>query len=101
MKRIIDGKRYDTQTATAIASDQGGGGKTDFSHWHETLYRTQNGAWFIHGQGGAMSRWSEPAYPNGRQGGEGILPLTDELAQEWLTVHANQLVESFFDVTDA
>ncbi|MCP3868865.1 MAG: hypothetical protein GY703_12370 [Gammaproteobacteria bacterium] len=39
MKKIIDGKLYDTETAAAITCNK---------HKDETLYKTQKGAWFTY-----------------------------------------------------
>ncbi len=46
MKKIINGRRYDTATAQEVASDSYGI-PGNFEHWTETLYRTQAGAWFL------------------------------------------------------
>ncbi len=59
MKKIIDGKVYNTETAERIANE--GKSLHNFYSTSEALYRTKNGAWFIHGKssaGGAYSRWS-------------------------------------------
>jgi hypothetical protein len=86
MKAIINGKRYDTATAAEIASWGNGLGSSDFKNCDETLYRTKKGAWFLHGDGGAMTRWAR-AVSNGHTGGEGIQPLTPDEARGWLERH--------------
>ncbi len=103
MRKIIDGKRYDTETAQRIASAESSCNPTDFGYWEETLYRTGKGAYFIHGEGGAMSRWSEPVGSNGRGGGEGIMVLSDAEAREWCEsneIDADVIAEHFY-VEDA
>ena len=48
--------------------------------WHDTaLYRSPKGQFFVAGEGGAMSMWSEPVGNNGRGGGSGIR-LVDDLS---------------------
>ena len=41
MKQVIDGKRYDTETAERVAYDDNSLPVNDFNNWDETLYRTK------------------------------------------------------------
>ena len=77
MKKIINGKRYDTKTATEIASAWNGCSRSDFNFLLETLYRTDGGAWFLAGEGGALTKYAE-VLEGGRShcGGKDIVPLT-------------------------
>jgi len=86
MKAIIDGLRYDTDTAEEIAVHSNGLGPSDFHYLLETLYRTPNGRWFVHGEGGARTRYACPA-GDGRTRGRDIRPLRREEAMEWLEAH--------------
>ena len=82
MKRIIQGKVYDTDTATRIGSLVHSH-RGDF-HFEDTdLYKTQKGAWFICGEGGPYSRWSRPCGSNGMSGGHGIQAMTTAEALAW------------------
>jgi hypothetical protein len=84
MKKIIDGKRYDTETAQELAAWSNDYSCRDF-HWCcETLYKTRKGAYFVHGEGGAMSPWSRSCGDNSWSGGEGTDLLTAEDARLWL-----------------
>jgi len=84
MIRIIDGKRYNTKTATMVAGDSFGYAG-DFREYCEVLYRTEKGVWFLHGQGGPMTRWGQgDVAQEGRCGGEGIEVMTDDEARAWL-----------------
>jgi hypothetical protein len=97
MKAIIDGKRYDTETAECVASWSNGLGPRDFKHCDEGLYRTKAGSWFLRGSGGPLSSWSKPYGNNGSQGGEGIRPLGADEALEWLERHGeNDAIEEHF-----
>jgi len=103
MKKIIARKRYDTTTATLIAEWRNGLGGGDFRNCAEDLYRTAGGAFFIHGDGGAMTRWSR-AVGDMTGGGEGIEPLTEGEALEWCEEHGrNDVIEAHFGslLTDA
>ena len=83
MKKIINGKLYDTETATRIASKSHGQGRRDFSYYEETLYRKRTGEYFLYGEGGPMSRYSVSRGLNEWSGGEKIIPLNFEKAREW------------------
>ena len=84
MKKVIDGKIYNTETAILIAENKDRGfSKSDFQ-WEETsLYKTKKGNVFLAGKGGPMSRWAESVGSNGRCGGHGIEVLTPAEALEW------------------
>lgn len=86
MKVIIEGRRYDTEAPKTklIAKDSSIEGPSDFRYWEEALYRTGNGNWFLAGEGGAMTHWSQSAGGSSRCGGSGIRPLSSEQAREWL-----------------
>ena len=83
MKRIVEGKVYDTETAEEIATYEPFSDRTKFQWWSETLYRTKKGRYFKYGIGGPMSKYAE-TFPGGATGGEVIVPLTDKEAFEWL-----------------
>lgn len=83
MKKIIKGKLYDTETAKEIASTYHGEGPRDFRHYSEELYRKRTGEYFLHGEGGPMSKYAESVGQNSWSGGEDIRPLTLQEAMEW------------------
>jgi hypothetical protein len=98
MKKVVGGKVYNTETAEEIAEWSNSYYPNDFKYCQETLYRTKNGAWFILGEGGAMSKYSQQC-GNAYGGGSDIRPLTPEEAQEWLELHdlVDELEEHFAD----
>ena len=105
MKKVIDGKVYDTKKADEIASWNNGCSWNDFRHAGEKLYRTAKGNWFVHGEGGPMSEWAE-SLEGGRtlSDGEGINALTPEEACEWLERHNEaDLIQRWFptSITEA
>lgn len=81
--KIIDGKRYNIETSTLIAKWGNGYGMSDFHYVHEDLYRTQKGAWFLVGEGGALSSYAE-SYGRSTCGGSNWSVLSDDEAFEWL-----------------
>lgn len=86
MKKIIDGKRYDTETAREIGSDEFPGSRTDFHYWCETLYQKKTGEFFIFGEGHGLSRYAE-RYVDGWGWGEKIIPISYDEAREWVEKH--------------
>ena len=96
MRKIINGKAYDTDTAERIVNWDNGYYTNDFHYCSETLYRKRTGEFFIHGGGGALSSWSESVGQNTWQGGTGIRPLTLAEAKEWVEARANDQYEEVF-----
>lgn len=104
MKAIINGKRYDTEKAILIAETDNIDGNTsrrDFRFWEAGLYKTpRSGAYFLAGQGGAMSIFSRSAGQNSWSGGSGIIPFESrkaafDWAQENLA-HKPDVIEAEF-----
>jgi len=83
MKKIIDGAKYDTETAKVMGEWDNRCSRRDFQWCEETLYRTKAGKYFLHGRGGPMSKYTKSAGNNSWSGDERILPMTREAAQEW------------------
>jgi len=88
MKKVINGKVYNTETATQIANWDNGIYGSDFHACEETLYVTSKGAYFVHGDGGPATRWARPVGSNGRCGGSGIEVLSQREALQWCENHA-------------
>lgn len=69
MIQVIDGKRYNTDTAERVFCDWNGLSQSDFRYASKDLYRTKTGVWFFHVKGGPRSiysegnSWSESLYP--------------------------------------
>ena len=89
MKKYIDGKCYDTETAKYIGSDSYAY-PGDYNYWEEKLYRKKTGEYFLHGEGGANTRYSVSIDQNSWTGGEKIIPLTKEEAREWAEEHLSE-----------
>lgn len=83
MKKIINGKRYDTETAEEIGFWRTDRSVTDFSYCEETLYRKRTGEFFLYGEGGPSSPYSHAAYDM-MGSGEAIVPLTEDEAKTWV-----------------
>ena len=85
MKKIINGRIYDTNTAKELGRDDQTYG--NFSDWEETLYRKSTGEYFLHGEGGPQTKYAQQVGENSWTGGEKIIPLSIESAQKWAEEH--------------
>nr|WP_300880183.1 hypothetical protein [uncultured Acetatifactor sp.] len=88
MKKIINNKLYDTDTATYIDNYEYGN-SGDFSHVRETLYQKKTGEFFLHGEGGPKSKYAECRGDRSWSGGEDIIPECDFDVKEWVAVHCD------------
>jgi hypothetical protein len=101
MTHIIDGKRYNTATATRIGSrSQCHGSFTDFD---EDLYRTPKGSFFLVGEGGPMTKYAHSCGQNSWSGGSGVNILSETEALAWCEKAdvKPEIIEKYFTVVDA
>ena len=102
MKKIIDGKLYNTKTAIEIA-EESFSYPGDFHHTFQTLYKTKKGVYFFHGGGGPLTEWAESLGNNSTGGSENIwIPEENEM-KNWLSQNdINKMIELFpDDIEDA
>ena len=86
MKKIINGKRYDTETATLVTEWESGY-PSDLGYVCEELYKKRTGEYFIFGHGGAASKYATSAGNNSWSGGSAIIPLSYDAARQWAEGH--------------
>ena len=101
MKKIINGRLYDTETAKELGNDSYSN-RRDFHYWSETLFQKRTGEFFIYGEGGPASKYAESVGMNEWTGGERIIPLNYEKAQEWAEKHldADEYIAIFGEPED-
>jgi hypothetical protein len=88
MKKIINGKVYDTETAQEVGTWSNNlSNRRDFGWCSETLYRKKTGEFFLFGEGGPMSRYAESCGNNTWSSGAAITPLTYPAAMQWAEEH--------------
>lgn len=87
MIKVIDGKRYNTNTAEEVYSYYTGQ-YGDFDYRERTLYRTKAGAWFMYHAGGALTDMAIVTSGNDRTGSTCIEPVTDDEAYAFLERHS-------------
>ena len=99
MKKIINGKVYDTETAKRLAFATATCSCTDFGYWEEELYRKKTGEYFLYGEGGPMTKYARVIDTNNWAGGWEIVPMTYKMAQEWAEEHleAEEFIKLFGD----
>ena len=86
MKRVINGKLYNTDTAVELACYEANA--TDsLNYITERLYRKRTGEYFIHGEGGARTRYAAATSDGWNRGGEAIFPLSVDEARAWAEEH--------------
>lgn len=83
MKKTINGKTYNTDTAQWVGSWSNNCYANDLDFESATLYCTKKGAFFLHREGGAASSLRAPSALGGFCGGQKIVPLTREDAFKW------------------
>jgi hypothetical protein len=81
MKKVINGKMYDTETARKLAANSFGN-CNDFNHWKERLYLKKTGEYFLYCHGGPLSKHATNT-GDGMGWGEEIKPLSIEAAKAW------------------
>lgn len=101
MKRIIEGKVYDTTTAELIATADLLYYSSDFRFEDTSLYLTKKGSYFIAGEGGPLSEWSV-SKNGGNSGGSGIKIKTMAEALEWAEKNniSAEIIESYFLISE-
>lgn len=81
MKKIINGKLYDTDTAKELGCWDNG--DTGFTSVTETLFRKRTGEFFLFGEGGPSTQYAKRIDQNSWSGGREIIPLSAAKAREW------------------
>lgn len=82
MKKIINGKLYNTETATELGTYWNGYPQGDFSYVSETLYVKKTGEYFLHCEGGPLTEYAKYVGRN-KCFGAYIYPYAEKEAKEW------------------
>ena len=82
MRKILNNKLYNTDTAKYLAEFSSDYPKSDFNWYSETLYQKKTGEYFLYGEGGPNTHYAQ--HENGMWGyGQQIIPITEETAKKW------------------
>lgn len=93
MKKVINGKLYDTNTAEEICDFYNN--MTGFKQYSKTLMKTEKGQYFFFEDGGALSCMCEPC-GNGQTGSSNITLCTEEEAEEFAQKNDIDVAEQEF-----
>lgn len=99
MKKIVNGKIYDTEKSTLIGeSSATDAHRGDFRYWEASLYQTpRSKSFFLAGEGGPMTRFAQSCGQNSWEGGSDLIPMTREQALEWAEANLKPaIVEHYF-----
>ena len=88
MKKVINGKMYNTETAEQLATWDNGRWNS-FDICEEKLFRKRNGEFFLYGYGGPKSAYAQPDGDRSVSSGHAIILLSDKEAREWAEEHLN------------
>lgn len=106
MKKTINGKRFDTETATLIGFVNNLVGtfpaesKDGPTYWEAGLYVTpRSKEYFLAGKGGPMTRFAQHKDGSRYRGGAGVVPMTDKDAADFAKWYLNpSVVEQYFNI---
>ena len=87
MKVKFDGRVYDTETATLLASYTNGLPITDDYYVDAFLYVKKNGEYFLNCHGGSKSEYSF-VRDNQTFRGEYIIPIMNNKLKDWVIGHS-------------
>lgn len=103
MVKIINGKKYSTETAERVGFYSNSPDRNDF-HWEEeNLFKKRTGEFFLFCEGGPASIYCTWIDSRNRTSGDKIIPLTFEEAREWAEEHldAEEYEEIFGEVEES
>ena len=102
MVKIINGKKYSTETAEQVGFYRNRYGRNDFNWLEETLYKKRTGEFFLFGEGGPASIYCTWIDSHNRTSGDKIIPMTFEEARRWAEEHleAEEYEEIFGEVEE-
>lgn len=97
MKKVINGRLYDTSTAKELAKYEYSY-RSQFDYYSEALYRKKTGEYFIYGYGHADSPYKKRIDHSTWGPGEKITPISWDEAREW--AEANLSADSYGEIFD-
>ena len=87
MKKVINGKMYDTETDLAVAFYESSNDVNSRYYYSEQLHMTHDGEFYIHGTGGYFTQYATVCEDGSKISGEEIIPMTLEGAKLWVMLH--------------
>lgn len=101
MKKIINGKRYDTDTAEFIGKWENIYNSADLQYECEELYRKKTGEFFMYGEGGPASSFAVQTGTTSWSGSCKITPITEDEAKKWVEENLDgDTYENLFEIEE-
>lgn len=101
MKKIINGKRYDTETAEFIGRWENIDNSADLQYECEELYKKKTGEFFIYGEGGPASSFAVQTGTNSWSGSCKITPITENEAKKLIEENLDgDVYENLFEIEE-
>lgn len=112
MIQIVNGKRYNTDTAEFLAQMPCSYVPGDHGYHVTGVYRTAKGNFFLAGEGGPLSIWGRRGKPSNQPGDDlfgwtasrGIVPIEPDKARQILEgcgPEGGAAIEKYFPIEDA
>lgn len=80
MKKVVKGRLYNTESTKIICSWDNNLPMSDFRFCGATLHQKATGAYFVHLEGGAMSRYGKVMSDGAYGYGEDIIVISNDVA---------------------
>lgn len=87
MNKIINNKKYDTETTKMVGSYDNGEEYLGHLYVEEKLYQKKTGEFFLYGWGGALTEYREKCGSNTWTESSRIVPYSIDEAKEWAMEH--------------
>ena len=102
MRKIINKKMYDTDTAECVEEFENTPYKSNFHYYKKMLYRKKTGEFFLYGYGNGATSYRTEYIGGTCSSGEKIIPLTEEDAKEWVEAYGcvSTYIELFGEVEE-
>ena len=84
MRKIINKKMYDTDTAEFVEVFENTPYRSNAYYFKEKLYRKKTGEFFLYGYGNAASKYCQSDAVGMREPGKKIVPMSEDEAKTWV-----------------
>lgn len=101
MRKVVNGRVYDTDTAQLVCEWDNGEMPTGLAYVCHGLYRKKTGEFFLHVHGGPATSWAKPTETGGTRGAEHVVLATYDEARELVERNADaDVYEELFGLAD-
>ena len=102
MRKIINKKMYDTETAECVEEFENTPYKGNAHYYKESLYRKKTGEFFLYGYGNARTKYAAVTIGGMYSPDEKIIPLSEDEAKNWMEQYGNvdTYIELFGEVDE-